>query len=96
MLNKFSKKLRKWQREGFTFNFLHRIHVTYSVKPPDNISALAHNSRTRLDEFYSDPDFVRNYLAPARLEFYEKVATWLPEHGITYDTRNPSVKKRLF
>ena len=47
-----------------------------------------HNTQERLNEIYSDPEFVAEYLSTERLEFYAKTANLLPEKGIEYTDKH--------
>jgi len=50
-------------------------------------SAIAHNTKERLDEFYADPEAVKAYLSSERLKFYERIVSLLPERGIDYNNK---------
>jgi 2-polyprenyl-3-methyl-5-hydroxy-6-metoxy-1,4-benzoquinol methylase len=47
-------------------------------------SAIDHNRKERINEFYADLDTVKAYLSPERLRFYEQVVRLLPERGVDY------------
>ena len=51
-------------------------------------SPILHNTQERLNEIYSDPEYVAEYLSPERLEFYAKIANLLPEKGIEYTDKH--------
>lgn len=51
-------------------------------------SAIDHNTRARMNEFYSDPKYVEAYLEPSRLEFFHEVVELLPVKGIDYNGRH--------
>ena len=49
------------------------------------LSPIHHNTKERLDEYYSSPEVVDAYLSTERQKFYVDVAHFLVEMGIKYD-----------
>ena len=50
-------------------------------------SAINHNMKERINEFYADFDTVKAYISPERLKFYERIVRLLPERGIDYKNK---------
>lgn len=63
---------------------LYRLNASQVRKQPAVDSPIYHNTRERLDKFYSTPESVDAYLSPKRIDFYEEVIGLLRERGIDY------------
>lgn len=59
------------------------INISFAKTPlPNNFSAVRHNSLESMNDFYSDPESVKNYISPERLTFYKNIVGIILQHGI--------------
>ena len=78
--------------------FLKRIHNLFLllginisfVKKTNNegVTSLEHNSQAKMNDFFSNPNMLKEYLEPSRLQFYDNIVQLLYDEGINLNGRS--------
>jgi 2-polyprenyl-3-methyl-5-hydroxy-6-metoxy-1,4-benzoquinol methylase len=75
--------LKKFLKHIHNFFLLLGINISFVKKSNNNgASALEHNSQTKMNDFFSNPQTIKEYLEPARLQFYRDIVQLFDDEKI--------------
>lgn len=59
------------------------VHKTFEINSP-----LEHNTEERMNDFFSDPKLVEQYLDPSRLEFYNSIISVALKNKVQFNSKS--------
>jgi len=81
-----------WRLMSYKFPKLARSNTLHQKKVSDKftvvVSPIQHNSREKMDELYSDIEFIKYYISPDRQKFYREVINVLAEKDVDYSGKD--------
>lgn len=76
MINRFLKSIHN-------FFLIFGINISFVRKPQNSHTALEHNTKEKMDEFFANPENLKNYINSERKEFFVSVVSLLKERSIS-------------
>lgn len=80
MINKFLKSIHN-------FFLIFGLNISFVKKPQNSHTALEHNTKEKMDEFFANPENLRNYINQEREEFFLSVVSLLKERNVSADNK---------
>ncbi|MDI6739906.1 MAG: class I SAM-dependent methyltransferase [Candidatus Edwardsbacteria bacterium] len=83
MIKAVLKRMLSWLGIG-----IYRIEPEVKFPVHDIKSPIDHNTRQRMDEFYSNPGNAKVFDHPSQIRFYEQVVELLENRGVQFDDKD--------